>query len=46
MHHGEYASGLTRTSVSSNVVVGSGMEPVVVTDAPAVTKPVVQEGLE
>jgi negative regulator of sigma E activity len=48
MHHGEYASGLTRTSVSSNVVVGAGgagLEPVV-TDAPAVAKPVVQEGLE
>jgi sigma-E factor negative regulatory protein RseA len=44
MHHGEYASGLTRTSVSSNVVVGAGMEPVV-TDG-AVAKPVVQEGLE
>jgi hypothetical protein len=45
MHHGEYASGITRTSVSSNVVVGAGMEPVV-TDAPAAAKPVVQEGLE
>lgn len=44
MHHGEYASGLTRTSVSSNVVVGAGMEPVV-TEA-VVTKPIVQEGLE
>jgi sigma-E factor negative regulatory protein RseA len=43
MHHGEFASGLTRTSVSSNVV-GAAMEPVV-TDAP-VAKPVVQEGLE
>jgi negative regulator of sigma E activity len=44
MHHGEFASGLTRTSVNSNVV-GAVMEPVV-TDA-AVTKPVVagQEGL-
>ncbi len=44
MHHGEFASGLTRTSVNSNVV-GAAMEPVV-TDA-AVTKPVVleQEGL-
>jgi len=44
MHHGEYASGLTRTSVTSNVVVGASAEPVV-TDA-ALTKPVVQEGLE
>jgi sigma-E factor negative regulatory protein RseA len=46
MHHGEFASGLTRTSVTSNVVVGTGtgMEPVV-TDA-ALTKPVVEEGLE
>lgn len=43
MHHGEFASGLTRTSVSSNVV-GGAMEPVV-TDAP-VAKPVVQERLE
>jgi sigma-E factor negative regulatory protein RseA len=43
MHHGEFASGLTRTSVSSNAV-GGAMEPVV-TDAP-VAKPVVQEGLE
>ena len=45
MHHGEYASGITRTSVSSNVVVGTGMEPVVA-DAPAAAKPVVQEALE
>ena len=44
MHHGEFASGLTRTSVNSNVV-GASMEPVV-TDA-AVAKPVVAEqGLE
>jgi sigma-E factor negative regulatory protein RseA len=43
MHHGEFASGLTRTSVSSNVV-GGAMGPVV-TDAP-VAKPVLQEGLE
>jgi negative regulator of sigma E activity len=44
MHHGEFASGLTRTSVNSNVV-GASMDPVV-TDA-AVTKPVVAEqGLE
>jgi negative regulator of sigma E activity len=38
MHHGEFASGLTRTSVNSNVV-GAGMEPVF-TEAVA-TKPVV-----
>jgi negative regulator of sigma E activity len=43
MHHGEFASGLTRTSVNSNVV-GAAMEPVVV--EAAVTKPVVEEGLE
>ena len=44
MHHGEYASGLTRTSVNSNVV-GAALEPVV-TDA-VVAKPVVEpEGLE
>jgi negative regulator of sigma E activity len=45
MHHGEFASGLTRTSVNSNVV-GAVMEPVIITDAPAVSKPVVEEGLE
>ena len=44
MHHGEFASGLTRTSVNSNVV-GAVMEPVA-TDAAAVSKPVVEEGLE
>jgi negative regulator of sigma E activity len=38
MHHGEYASGLTRTSVNSNVV-GASMEPTVI--EAAVTKPVV-----
>jgi len=43
MHHGEYASGLTRTSVNSNVIGGS-MEPVVTETA--VTKPVPQDGLE
>jgi negative regulator of sigma E activity len=44
MHHGEYASGLTRTSVNSNVV-GAALTPVV-TDA-VVAKPVVEpEGLE
>lgn len=45
MRHGEFASGLTRTSVSSNVV-GTVMEPVVVRDEAAVAKPVAQEGLE
>jgi hypothetical protein len=45
MHHGEFASGLTRTSVNSNVV-GAELEPVI-TDA-AVVKPLVveQKGLE
>ncbi len=44
MHHGEYASGLTRTSVNSNVV-GAGMLEPAVTET-AVTKPIIQEGLE
>jgi sigma-E factor negative regulatory protein RseA len=44
MHHGEFASGLTRTSVNSNVV-GAVMEPVA-TDATSVSKPVVDKGLE
>jgi negative regulator of sigma E activity len=45
MHHGEFASGLTRTSVNSNVV-GAVIEPVVLETA--VSKPVVvnAEGLE
>ena len=45
MHHGEFASGLTRTSVNSNVV-GAELEPVI-TDS-AVVKPLVveQKGLE
>ena len=45
MHHGEFASGLTRTSVNSNVV-GAALQPVVTEDA--VVKPgvVKQEGLE
>jgi sigma-E factor negative regulatory protein RseA len=45
MHHGEFASGLTRTSVNSNVV-GAALEPVV-TDA-AAAKPLIvdQDGLE
>ena len=47
MRHGEFASGLTRTSVSSNVV-GADLEPGVetaVTEA-TVAKPVAGEGLE
>jgi len=43
IHHGEFASGLTRTSVNSNVL-GGAVEPVV-TEA-AVAKPVPEEGLE
>jgi sigma-E factor negative regulatory protein RseA len=45
MHHGEFASGLTRTSVNSNVV-GAALTPVVADGA--VAKPSVdeQEGLE
>ena len=48
MHHGEFASGLTRTSVNSNVL-GGAVEPAVpetaVTET-AVVKPVPEEGLE
>jgi negative regulator of sigma E activity len=43
MHHGEFASGLTRTSVNSNVL-GGAIEPVVTETA--VAKPVPEEGLE
>jgi negative regulator of sigma E activity len=45
MHHGEFASGLTRTSVNSNVV-GAVIEPVAI--EAAVAKPVIvdAEGLE
>ena len=44
MHHGEFASGLTRTSVNSNVV--GGARETVLTET-AVSKPiVVEEGLE
>ena len=46
MHHGEFASGLSRTSVNSNVL-GGVIEPAVVVEttvAPA--KPVAQDGLE
>lgn len=47
MRHGEFASGLTRTSVSSNVV-GTALEPIVVRDEAAAAKPVpvAGEGLE
>lgn len=44
MHHGEFASGLTRTSVNSNVL-GGAIEPAVVTET-AAAKPVPEEGLE
>lgn len=44
MHHGEYASGFTRTSVNSNVV-GAAMEPVVLDTAVAKPVAVEQEGL-
>lgn len=47
MHHGEFASGLTRTSVNSNVL-GGAMEPPVAAETTAVSpaKPTPQEGLE
>ena len=47
MHHGEFASGLTRTSVNSNVL-GGAIEPAVASETTAVSpaKPVVQPGLE
>jgi len=48
MHHGEFASGLTRTSVNSNVL-GGAVEPAVAETAvteTAVAKPVPEEGLE
>jgi negative regulator of sigma E activity len=44
MHHGEFASGLTRTSVNSNVV-GAELERVV-TDSSVVKPAVEQAGLE
>jgi negative regulator of sigma E activity len=43
MHHGEFASGLTRTSVNSNVL-GGAIEPAITETA--VAKPVPEEGLE
>ena len=43
MHHGEFASGLTRTSVNSNVLGGT-MEPAVTEQS--VSKPVPEQGLE
>jgi sigma-E factor negative regulatory protein RseA len=45
MHHGEFASGLTRTSVNSNVVGASMGEPIVV-DAGLAKPVVVEQGLE
>ena len=48
MHHGEFASGLTRTSVNSNVL-GGAIEPAAVSDAAvsnAKPTPVAAEGLE
>jgi sigma-E factor negative regulatory protein RseA len=46
MHHGEFASGLQRTSVNSNVL-GGAMEPAAAVEAAvSPAKPVVQEGLE
>jgi negative regulator of sigma E activity len=47
MHHGEFASGLSRTSVNSNVL-GGAIQPAVtetVTDT-KLSKPVAQDGLE
>jgi negative regulator of sigma E activity len=44
MHHGEFASGLSRTSVNSNVLGGT-MEPAVTAET-ANSKPVVEQGLE
>jgi negative regulator of sigma E activity len=41
MHHGQFASGLTRTSVNSNVV-GAELEPII-TDAAAAAKPLLVE---
>lgn len=45
MHHGEYASGLTRTSVNSNVV-GAAMEPTSSDTVVSKPLPVDQQGLE
>ena len=44
MHHGEFASGLSRTSVNSNVL-GGATQPVV-TETVINAKPVVPDGLE
>ncbi|HET7608289.1 MAG TPA: sigma-E factor negative regulatory protein [Gammaproteobacteria bacterium] len=48
MHHGEFASGLTRTSVNSNVLGGAMEPPPTVASEGAVSpaKPVVQQGAE
>ncbi|HET7924899.1 MAG TPA: RseA family anti-sigma factor [Rhodanobacteraceae bacterium] len=43
IHHGEFASGLTRTSVNSNVL-GGAIEPAVAETV--LSKPVKEEGLE
>jgi negative regulator of sigma E activity len=45
MHHGEFASGLTRTSVNSNVL-GGAIQPAVAETAVSPAKPVAQDGLE
>jgi negative regulator of sigma E activity len=45
MHHGEFASGLTRTSVNSNVLGGT-MEPAVTEQGLSKPVPVPEEGLE
>jgi sigma-E factor negative regulatory protein RseA len=45
MHHGEFASGLTRTSVNSNVLGGT-MEPTVTEQGLSKPVPVAEEGLE
>ena len=47
MHHGEFASGLTRTSVNSNVLGGATL-PAAASETTAVSpaKPIVEEGLE
>ena len=45
IHHGEFASGLSRTSVNSNVLGGAGaIEPIAAETA--VAKPTPEEGLE
>ena len=46
MHHGEFASGLSRTSVNSNVLGGAIAPAAAVETTVSPAKPVVQEGLE